>query len=141
MIAETVNENYAFVATTRLNVLLRRKYEQGRLSGLVICTNSNYFCSFIQRNTINVSVKYIPKITSESTLVAQVRSYGFTRFKWRQIFARSLLTNWGLHKPVSLVMFEQTIVMLRGPRLQTLKKTSFSSVRFACELKLFLLCF
>lgn len=128
MIAETHNENYVFAATTRLIALLRRKYEQGRLSGLVFCTHSNYFCGFIQQNTISVLVKYIPQITSEIALLIQARSYGFTRFKWRRIFARSLLTNSGLHKFLSLVMFEQTIVMLRGPRLQTLKKTSFSPV-------------
>lgn len=61
LIAETVNENYALVAMTRLIALLRRKYEQGRRSGLVLCTHSNYFCSFIQRNTISVSVKINPK--------------------------------------------------------------------------------
>jgi hypothetical protein len=125
---------------TSLIALLRRKYEQGHHSGLVFCTHSNYFCSFMQRNTISFSVKYIPKITSESTLLAQARSYGFTRFKWRRIFARSLLTNSGLHKSASLVIFEE-IAMFRDPRLQTLKKNSFSPVRFACELKLFFLCF
>jgi hypothetical protein len=141
LIAQTVKENYAFMAMTRLIALLRRKYEQGRRSGLVLCTHSNYFCSFIQRNTISVSVKYIPKITSESTLLTKARSYRFTPFKLRRIFARSLLTNSCLRNSISRVMSEQAIALLRGPRLQTLKNTSFSPVRFACELKFFFLCF
>lgn len=78
------------------------------------------------QNGDSVSAKYILKIRSENILLGPGPKFRINTLQNCDEFSREIYSKTPiLHTSTTRVKFEEAIAVLKGPRLQTLKKTSF----------------